>query len=563
MDRDRITGLIIIALMIVVYFQFIAPRQASKRLHTLEATNAASLAATAPQGTASVPQVSAAPAPVDAALHAAPAPHPPLPSTLPCATLSNDVAAFSFTSFDACMTQIELANTPIVRKGPIITATAASNAWEMPLRLRSIGSHSLPGSLLAIEQSASHALSFTGMITDGIFLRTAYLLTNGYFLHASLTLSNTTPDAVHTTNTCTVWLGRINHVGSTPDRYDVRSADVSLASPNGKSVLRRVKPSKNDALETLDGPVVWLAVRNKYFAHILVPDTPFAAAYVASCGPPNDRLVSAYAAFLLPPLPAGAAASWHATLYAGPKAYEQLKHLAARFGRGQDYMDILNLGWFSILAKPILVYGLKGLYRYTHNYGIAIIILTIIIKLLTWPLQTKSFDSMQRMQKLQPELNKLKEQFKDDPRKLQHEQMLLYRKHGVNPLGGCLPVLLQIPIFFALYQALSNAIELWGASFWWIKDLSLPDTVAHLPFSIPFLGNAINPLPLLMTAATIGQQIVTPHTGDKSQKQMMYMMPVIFLFLFYNMPSGLVLYWFVSQILSAGQMLYLHYLRNA
>lgn len=555
MDRDRITGVIIIVLMMIVYFQFIAPRQAAKRTHTADTTNAATSAAAPTHGTNAVPIITAAPA----APEAVPAPPPALASTAPCAELSNAVATFSFSSFDACLTKIELAHTPIVRKGPIITAIAASNSWEMPFRLRSIGTDILPGALFGIEASAAHTLSFTGMVAPGVFFRANYVYTNDYFLHAGLTFSNVSPDTISATNVCTLWLGRINHVGATPDRYDVRSADVSIATPNGNANLTRVKPDKKDTVETLDGPVVWLAVRNKYFAHILVPDTPFTAAYVASCGPASDREVSAYAAFELPPLSAGAAATWHGTLYAGPKAYEQLKHLAARFGRGQDYMEILNLGWFTILAKPILVYGLKGLYRYVHSYGIAIIILTIIIKLLTWPLQTKSFESMQRMQKLQPELKKLQEQFKDDPRKLQHEQMLLYRKHGVNPLGGCMPVLLQIPIFIALYQALSNAIELWGASFWWIKDLSLPDTVAHLPFNIPFLGDAINPLPLLMTAATIGQQILTPHTGDKSQKQMMYIMPVMFLFFFYNMPSGLVLYWFVSQMLSAGQMLYLHY----
>ena len=216
----------------------------------------------------------------------------------------------------------------------------------------------------------------------------------------------------------------------------------------------------------------------------------------------------------------------------------------------------------SPLSIPILLYGLKGLYHYTHNYGWAIIIVTLIIKLLTWPLQTKSYVSMQRMQKVQPELKLLQEKYKGDPRQLQQEQMLLYRKHGVNPMGGCLPIALQIPIFFALYSALDNAVELWGASFWYIKDLTMPDSVYTLSFSIPFLGNAVNPLPLLMTAATIIQQVLTPHTGDKSQKQMMLMMPVVFLAIFYNMPSGLVLYWFVNQLLSAVQTLMLHYTKK-
>ncbi len=559
MDRDRLTGLVVIAALMIVYFQFIAPRQAARRALGGGATNAAVAAATAP---------ARAPAPVIGAPGAVQAESPmpavgaPPRDELQLAPLSNDCVTFTFANYDASISAIELARTPIVRKGPIVTACAESNNWEMPLRLRRLGAHDHTGAVLAVESAGASALSYTGVVADGVMLRAAYVLTNEYFLHAEMTFSNLSSTAYADTNTCAFWLGRINHVGAAGDRYDIPGVDVSVAGRNGKPAVQRVKPEKKDSAKVIDGPVEWLAVRNKYFTHILVPDEPALAASVYSCGPAGDRQVTASAAFVMPPMPPGAAFHWRATLYAGPKAFEQLDTLAARIGRGQGYIEILNLGWFSILAKPILIYGLKGLYRYVHNYGIAIIILTVIIKLLTWPLQTKSFESMQRMQKLQPELKELQAKYKSDPRKLQQEQMLLYRKHGVNPLGGCLPVALQIPVFIALYAALSNAIELWGASFWWIKDLSLPDTVAHLPFSIPFMGDGVNPLPLLMTVATIGQQILTPHTGDKSQKQMMYMMPIIFLAIFYNMPSGLVLYWFVNQILSAGQMLYLHYFRK-
>lgn len=556
MDRDRIIGLVIILGMMIVYFQFFAPRHSAKRSdHTPTSATTGVVHAQSPTSPLTVTK--------PATLIQPPAsPASQTLESLPTFVVSNRFASFSFTPYDACLTKIELAKSPIVRKGPIVTATAATNDWEMPLRLRSFGDLPLTGVFCALEIHTANSLSFTGMLSDAILFRAYYVLSNEYFLHATLSFSNVSDTTIPTTNLCSVWLGRINHVSASPDRYDLRSADASILLPNGKHDLRRFKPEKKDVIQEILHPIVWIAVRNKYFAHILVPDTPCDAAFVASCGHPNDRLVSPFVAFSIPPLPPAHTASWHATLYAGPKAYELLKALPARLGRGKDYLDLLNLGWFSFLAKPILLYGLKGIYQYTHSYGIAIIILTIVVKLLTWPLQTKSYDSMQRMQKLQPELKKLQEQFKNDPRRLQHEQMLLYRKHGVNPLGGCLPILLQIPIFIALYQALSNAIELWGASFWWIKDLSLPDTVAHLPFALPFLGSAINPLPLLMTAATIAQQMLTPHTGDKTQKQMAYLMPVIFLFFFYNMPSGLVLYWFVSQILSAAQMLYLHYVRT-
>ncbi len=145
----------------------------------------------------------------------------------------------------------------------------------------------------------------------------------------------------------------------------------------------------------------------------------------------------------------------------------------------------------------------------------------------------------------------------------QQETMILYKKHGVNPLGGCLPMLLQMPIFFALYKTIGGAIELWGANFLWIKDLSQPDTVAHLPFSIPFLGSAVNPLALMMAAAMLGQQALTPKAGGaNSQKGMMYMMSAFFLFICYKMPSGLVLYWFMNQLLSMCQTFYMHYVKK-
>jgi YidC/Oxa1 family membrane protein insertase len=181
-----------------------------------------------------------------------------------------------------------------------------------------------------------------------------------------------------------------------------------------------------------------------------------------------------------------------------------------------------------------------------HSYGIAIILVSILTKVIFYPLTQKSFKSMQQMQALQPLLTKLKEQYKDNPKKMQQETMALYKKHKVNPLGGCLPLLFQMPIFFALFRMLSGAVELRGADFLWIKDLTMPDTLF-------VLGNFnINILPLIMGGCMFLQQKMTPTT-DPNQKKMVVFMPLIFTVIFYNMPSGLVLYWLVNNVLTIGQ----------
>jgi len=191
---------------------------------------------------------------------------------------------------------------------------------------------------------------------------------------------------------------------------------------------------------------------------------------------------------------------------------------------------------------------LRWLHRLTGNYGVDIILLTGIVRVATIPLTQKSFKSMKEMQKLQPQLKRLQEQYKDDQPKLQKEMMELYKSHGVNPLSGCAPMLLQMPIFVGLYQALMHAIELRHAPFaLWITDLSAPERLAVAGFSIPMLT-------ILMGGTMIVQQWLTPQQGgDPTQRQMMMIMPVVFTYMFIGFPAGLVLYWFVSNLLGIAQ----------
>ncbi len=238
-------------------------------------------------------------------------------------------------------------------------------------------------------------------------------------------------------------------------------------------------------------------------------------------------------------------------LYFGPKEIDRLK------SAGHNLEKAINFGWFDPIAKPLL-YVLNFFYKYIHNYGWAIIVLTILIKIAFWPLAHKSAKSMKTMQKLQPKLQKLKEKYGDDKERMNKELMQLYKTYKVNPMSGCMPMLLQIPVFFALYKVLLQAIELRHAPFLlWINDLSAPDRLMIPGVDVPMLGG-IPVLTLLMGASMYFQQKMSPSSLDPTQAKMMQLLPVVFTFMFINFPSGLVLYWLVNNILSIVQQYYVN-----
>jgi YidC/Oxa1 family membrane protein insertase len=240
-------------------------------------------------------------------------------------------------------------------------------------------------------------------------------------------------------------------------------------------------------------------------------------------------------------------------LYLGPKTLDDLR------GAGHDLDRAINFGFFDIIARPFLV-AMKFVNGYTRNYGIAIIIVTIVIKLLFWPLTHKSYASMKEMQRIQPRIKQIRERFKNDREQLNREMMLLYKTHKVNPVGGCLPMVLQIPVFFALYKVLMDSIELRQAPFiFWVQDLAAPDYLVRFPEGFSLFGiEGIGPLPILMGASMVIQQKMTPTMGDPTQAKIMMLMPIFFTFLFISFPSGLVLYWLVNNVLSIVQQIYIN-----
>ena len=294
---------------------------------------------------------------------------------------------------------------------------------------------------------------------------------------------------------------------------------------DGEKIYKPSKKDKKMSRQELMGPLYWLGYTSKYFISVLLPPDNVAI------GRTTGLIERADATHLLTGLKINQ--NNRIKVYVGPKKGPLLEAL------GMHLEDSIEYGWFGVIARP-LVQLLHFFNKYVHNYGIAIILLTIMIKLVFYPLSQKSYKSMGKMKEVQPKLAKIKEKYKDDKTRLNKEMMDLYRTNKVNPFGGCLPIVVQIPVFFALYRALMVAIELRHAPFMgWIVDLSAKD-----PYYIT---------PLIMGATMFLQQKMTPTTGDAMQAKMMLFMPIIFTFMFLNFPAGLVLYWLVNNVLSIGQ----------
>lgn len=313
-------------------------------------------------------------------------------------------------------------------------------------------------------------------------------------------------------------------------RFLIRSSKAQIDSHNQRNFLFYTKEVLRESVgsdENGEGNAKWFGVDFNY--HLFAVVLP-------------ERLAMTYKSYesglveydLVQPV-----TNLSASLIYAQKDYDVLHGLG-------DNLDMsVDFGVFGVLAVPILR-GLQFFYKYIPNYGIGIILLTLIIRLITFPLQYKSFKSMKKMQTVQPEIQKLREKFKDDPQRLQRETMDLFKRAGANPLGGCLPLLLQMPVFFAFYQVLYNAVELVGAPFLgWIGDLSVKD-----PYYI---------LPVLMAVSMFLQQKITPTTvADPTQKKVMAFMPLIFGFIMKDLPAGLVLYIFISTLFGMVQQMFVY-----
>jgi YidC/Oxa1 family membrane protein insertase len=372
---------------------------------------------------------------------------------------------------------------------------------------------------------------------EGIVLRTAFLFhPNNYDIDLSAEVTNASNDAID---------------GNILLAHMPRETRRAYGSFEGMAMFigNKLKEVKKDKLqgEEFMGQISWIAYEEPYFMTAII-DEDTKKAGVKSTVLPDGEIRIAYSPDSLS-LGKNESTINRFTLYLGPRDLYILKSL------DKNLEKAVNFGWFDIIAKPLLV-ALRFFNKYLSNYGLSIILLTILIKILFWPLTRKSYQSMKEMRKLQPMMAKIREKYKNNKQEMNKQLMGLYKTYKINPMGGCLPMIIQMPVFFAFYRILPNSIELRHAPFiLWINDLSAPERLFSLPFKIPLMAPpyGIPILTLLMGASMFLQQKMTPTPGDPSQAKMMMMLPIVFTFLFINFPSGLVLYWLVNNLLSIAQ----------
>ncbi|KHK03374.1 membrane protein insertase YidC [Desulfovibrio sp. TomC] len=418
---------------------------------------------------------------------------------------------------------VDLINDKARAKAPLGIILNGSPTWQNV-------EWSVEGGDLKLAPGATGSLTLAGRLGDTVIKRVMTFSGDSYLIDEKFSLSNNSATPLRNRLSMTVAVGRLSAEG---DSYNpTQSAFYGASGLSLESGDKKL--AEGIALEK---PVEWGAVMSNYFLVSVIPDTTDLHGKakiedgVFRVALDKDGIE----------IPANGRTDLTISYFLGPKVPKYLDMAPHKLIASIDY------GWFDFVAKP-LIKLLHFFYDYVGNYGTAIILLTVLIKLIFWPLSQKSYKSMDQMKKLQPMLTQLREKYKDDRTKMNEEMMQLYKTYKVNPAGGCLPMVVQIPVFFGLYQALLHSIELRHAAFIthlpftnmiWLADLSAKD-----PYYIT---------PLIMGATMFLQQKMTPAPGDPTQAKVMLFMPVIFTFMFLNFPSGLVVYWLVNNVISIAQ----------
>lgn len=393
-------------------------------------------------------------------------------------------------------------------------------------------------------QIVSHpeTISFSWISPFGYTLEKKYTFRpDSYLIDLQVVLKNTSENILN--NQFSLYLSNLVNPKDAQYGFEGPSAliDNSLVQIPFKEIPEKAVSAGN---------IKWISLEERYFISSIIPEKPSQAQM-------KIRLENQmFQGQLVEPeisIEPGHQAAFNYHIYMGPKSLTILKSLNLELDKA------INFGMFDILAKPCL-WLMNTFYGVIPNYGVAIIIMTLLVKAVLWPLGTKSYKSMAEMKRMQPLLNEIRTKYPNDKKKMNEETMALYKTYKINPMGGCLPMLVQIPVFFALYRMLYEAIELRHAPFiGWINDLSAPDRLFHFPFSIPFMEPpyGIPVLTLIMGVTMFLQQKMSPPVGDPTQAKMMMLMPVVFTVIFINFSSGLVLYWLVNNVVSILQQYFI------
>lgn len=488
---------------------------------------------------------------------------PAVPETFQ--TLENDDIGLTVSSYGGSIVSAVLKNYPAKNRedsGPVVLDFTSAPA------LRYAG---LPLTDGRLEKTAG-GLRYTAALGNGLFLERTFELAGEYQLTVAdeFINSSSVPWALPELRLPT---GPMKEAaGSTAMKGMVTLGADSFAAADGVqhwgrqlSKIFRDAPAGSRVTSTPETaasrPADWIAAKNKFFVQILTPrdaadgfDLSVRMGGEGRQAAPEE--ISAALQFNRELIAPNETFSRNLRMYIGPKEYSFLKT------QGMEQVEVMEFkstGFWKFMnpvmypIKVALLWSLKMLYSVVRNYGVAIMLLTIIVRIIFWPITHKGTESMRRMQALQPQLKEIQTKYKDNPQRMQQETMAFYKENKVNPMGGCLPMFVQIPVFIALFTVLRSAIELRFSKFLWIRDLSEPENL--FAGMIPIVGS-LNILPLLMSATMVWQQKMTPGAGDPQQQKMMaVMMPVMMLFFFYTMPSGLVLYWTTSNLIMIFQMM--------
>ncbi|MDP6433387.1 MAG: membrane protein insertase YidC [Candidatus Scalindua sp.] len=472
--------------------------------------------------------------------------------------IQNDVMKTVWTNEGAALKSVILPEFRTPERTQVLELLKPSRTDSLPLsmKLTEEGRYQLKTRRYKVVESGVDRVVFATLLENGIQITKDISLQSGkYYFDVAITLQNTTDSEILASYSITVANGLYPEIDKITGLASIAGIDVGKGKTKIAHTDVKDMPYKNESVG-----ITMAGATNKYFAAVLKPSVNNRIAAVTSEPVKNpdpfyeDDFIVDLHAKRVSILPQGERRHDYA-FFLGPKNNEALTQCDGLLAIS-DY----DFGMTRSICK-ILVKILNMFYGVIPNYGVSILLLTFLVKLVLFPLTRKSQMSMVRMQQLQPLIAQLKEKHKGDKQKVGQEQMKLFKQHGVNPMSGCFPILLQLPVFFALFRTLQNSFEMRQAPFVsWVTDLSEPDKLFHLPFTIPFLGEWFNILPLIMGAASFVQMKLTPKTtGDdpsaKMQQTMMKMMPLIFPVILYNFPSGLTLYWTTSTMISIGEQI--------
>ena len=403
---------------------------------------------------------------------------------------------------------------------------------------------------------ANQSLSFTASLGEGRLRYTYTFHPDDYDVGLEITQTDAGSYATRDGYEM-IWEGGIPFSEGGTDTEAQSSGIFVYSGGELESVLLQGEETEE---KSLNGDISWLSAKNRYFAAVLIPESPQRTRGADLIGTSSNTGNRTLAARLQMPAPNAQADTHRFNLYMGPLYYNQLT------AYDRDLYQMVDYGWdfFEWMTRPLATIFFIPMLTYLGDfmpYGVVVILMAVLIKMLVYPLTKTSYRSMAKMRDLQPRMEEIKEEHGDDPQKQQEEMMKLYRETGVNPLGGCLPMLLQYPIIIALYQYIPQSIQLRQKSFLWASDLSAPDVILQLPFEIPFYGDYVAGFTLLMGLSMIVTMRLqtTPGQSGGQAKVFMYMMPAVIFFIFNRFASALSLYYLFYNLVTAAQQKWIYY----